>query len=171
MQIWNLNGVDWLVETFLNVGHAFEIGGRVGAILRCVEHFVLSGQIVERIDRRVETGNGKESGQVSSIRSDDDETKQPPGGGNKTTWQVLRRLATTLVSKFICFIFNFVNSEFNFNFVLEEWAMSCRTKGLLWVWIHVSLLQDRSSICPYYFDTNMATNGQKSTAKNWKKTH
>lgn len=35
-----------LVEAFLYVGHALEVSGDVGAVLRRVLHFVLSGQVV-----------------------------------------------------------------------------------------------------------------------------
>lgn len=40
-----------LVEAFLNVGHSLKVGGDIGAVLRGVEHLVLGGQVVQRIDR------------------------------------------------------------------------------------------------------------------------
>ena len=46
-----------LVETLFNVGHAFKVGGDVLDL-------VLGGQIVQRIDGRVETGNSQEGSQA-----------------------------------------------------------------------------------------------------------
>lgn len=53
-----------LVETLFNIGHAFKVGGDVGAVLRGVLDLVLGGQVVQRIDGRVETGNSQEGSQA-----------------------------------------------------------------------------------------------------------
>lgn len=75
---------DLLVEAPLDVGHALEVRGDVSAVLRSVLHFVLGGQIVERVDRWVETGHGQKRSQVGRVRRDDDKTKQPPRSGYQT---------------------------------------------------------------------------------------
>lgn len=90
------SGKDLLVESLFDVGHAFEVSRHIGAVLGSVLHFVLSGQVVQWVDGRVETGNGQKGSQVSSVRSDNDETKQPPSSGNQSTGKMLGGFSTTL---------------------------------------------------------------------------
>lgn len=53
-----------LVESLFDVGHALKVDGDVGAVLRGVLDLVLGGQVVQRVDGRVETGNGQKGSQA-----------------------------------------------------------------------------------------------------------
>ncbi len=75
-------GLYLLIETFFDVSHSLEISGNVRSVLRSVKHLVLRGQVIQRVNGRIETGNGQESSQVSGVRGDNDETKEPPGGSD-----------------------------------------------------------------------------------------
>ena len=102
-----IEGVCWRspVELVLDLGHAREVRERAAALLRRVLRLELFGEVVERVDRLLETRDRQEGGQVRRVGRDHDEAEHPPGGRHQATRERTRRLAatcrTTNVSKHV----------------------------------------------------------------------